>query len=424
MILIIYAILMLVFLIGAALTAGLESATVGADKIRLRSRGDKAKHALKIKDNPNDFVTALLVGTNICHIAGTSLLTYIVEQLIETNQTLSVYSEQLYIAVPIVMTVVLLIFTEIIPKTYFQQKSESLLIVFAPFLKVLKVVLSPFSIPIMWIILKGAKLFGVKLHDDTADISRDELKVLFTEGHKEGVITRKEQEIIDSIFNFGVTYAREIMVPLVDLKMIESETTIKQLVMEYKHIPHMIIPVFKERVDNIIGYLNVMELFKAKLNEPVTKYMHKPTFVPETKMIDDLFYEMEHDKNTGIFVVDEYGGCAGLITIDDIAEELVGDYSTIPAEETTLYSKNQTGEYVVDASVDIDDLNDEFEIGLPKRGYETLSGFLSWMLERLPKKNDKVKYRNVSFRVIKATDRTCEQVAIKLSKGKSGGKKK
>ncbi len=417
----IYYIIIAAFILLAGYFSGTETAIISTSKLKLKtiinnSKAKKAKRVLALIENPDKVLSSLLVGTNLCVVSAASLSSMLfIRKYGESGEYYSTF----------VLTIIILIFGEILPKAVFRKISIPILINTIGFLEITTYLFTPF-VNVIVKIVRTIPIFK-KIKKDKAEIflTREDLKTIFSITAKKGVIKEFDKKILYSVFDFGVTYAREIMVPLVDIVLISKNKKVIDVVKLSEKVGFSKIPVFEKQVYNIIGYINVNDLFKAKSSETLNKYIHKAYYVPETKKIDELFVEMNNKHLPIVFIVDEYGGVSGLITLEDIVEEIVGEI-----EDETNYREEESikiagkNEWLVSGGLDIDDLYEEIGLKLPKSGFETVAGFIEYHLGKIPKRNELFIYNNYQFKVIERTDRSIEKVKIKKIEKKLRKRKK
>ncbi|MBU1078739.1 MAG: hemolysin family protein, partial [Spirochaetes bacterium] len=245
-------------------------------------------------------------------------------------------------------------------------------------------------------------------------LTKEDLKTIFHIGVKQGLIDESNKEIFYSLFEYSSTYVREIMVPLVDIELVGDNKKVLDIVKKSKKTGYSRVPVFKEHVYNVVGYVNVLDLFDATAGESISKYVRPPYYVPETKKIDDLFIEMNDNKLPMVFVVDEYGGVSGIVTQEDIVEEIVGEIDEKPQEEQKeLISRVNNFEWEVSGDLNIDDINEKIDLDLPKEGFETIAGFVEYFLGKIPSRKETFIYKGYKFIVSEATPTCVEKVKIK-----------
>ncbi len=249
--------------------------------------------------------------------------------------------------------------------------------------------------------------------------SEEELRKLIDDGERQGVIEEEEHEMFRSILKFGDTIAREVMVPRIEMLCIREDAPFEQVLNFISEDGHSRIPVYRESIDNIVGVLYVKDLirllFADKNNFNVSNMMRPPFFIPETKRISELLREFQHKKVHLAIVVDEYGGTAGLVTIEDLLEELVGEiedeYDT--ASEDMLVVDEQDKQAVsVDGRLEIDQLEEYFQIPLKEDDYETVGGLIFNLLERIPFQGEQITFKGLQFTVEKVDERRIHRVKI------------
>lgn len=417
---IIFYIIIGVFVLLSAYFSGAETAFISVNKIKLKSMelsNSKKKKAVKLLDiinDPNRTLSSLLVGTNISVVASTSIATMIL---------IRQYGSQGEYYATLIMSVILLIFGEILPKAVFRKIANGVLINTLVFLNFSINFFRPIIDFIIFIIKHMPGLKHLEKKQKNIFLTREDLKTIFHIGVKQGVIDENNKEIFYSLFEYGSTYVREIMVPLVDMISIEKNKKILDLIKISKNTKYSRIPVFENHVYNIIGYINVLDLFEAKSSELINKYIRSPYYVPETKKIDDLFIEMNDKKLPIVFVVDEYGGVSGLLTQEDIVEEIVGEIDQKPQEEEKeqleLVHQN---EWVLSGDLNIDDINEKIDLFIPKEGFETIAGFIEYFLGKIPNNKETFAYNGYKFTVVEATPTGINKVRIKKIKKKKQGK--
>ncbi|HON81914.1 MAG TPA: hemolysin family protein [Methanoregulaceae archaeon] len=375
--------LLLLFIVCLALSAFFSSSEVALisitrAKVRtLINEGKKGSESLAaLKETPNRFLIAILIGNNIVNVAAAAIATAV---------TISIFgSVGVGIATGFVV-ILLLIFGEIGPKTYAARHTERLaLSVSKPVL-----ILTRIFSPIIWIIEKVTGHFGTTAAVGEALVTEEEIKEWIEVGKEEGTIEQEEREMLYSVLEFSDTLTREIMTPRVDVALIEDTKTLDEAMQFFNEMGFSRIPVFHDSVDNIIGILNIKDVFSTvfsgKRQTPIRDLMYDPFFVPETKKIDDLLKELQVRKVQIAIVLDEYGSFVGIVTVEDILEELVGDILDEFDHEEPVIQKMGEGTYLVDAKIWVEDLNEALNINLPvHESYETIGGLLIDRLGHIP----------------------------------------
>ena len=378
-----YFLPVLLFVICLGLSAFFSSSEIALisltrTKVRtLLNDGRKGSESLAtLKETPNRFLISLLVGNNIVNVAAASIATAI---------AISIFGD-VGIGIAIVVVVLLmLIFGEIGPKVYASKHNEQLALSFATPVLYLTRILNP----LIWGIEKITGKFGAPSALGEPGVTEEEIKEWIEVGKEEGTIEQEEREMLYSVLEFGDTNAREIMTPRVDVALIEDTRTLNEAMQVFNETGFSRLPVYHDSVDNIIGILNIKDVFSAafsmKKGIPIRELMYDPYFVPETKKIDDLLKELQLRKVQIAIVLDEYGSFIGILTVEDILEELVGDILDEFDREEPEIQKTGEGIFLVDAKLWVEDLNDELDISLPvHESYETIGGLLIERLGHIP----------------------------------------
>jgi putative hemolysin len=382
-------ILLLLFVVCLVLSAFFSSSEVALisitrAKVRtLLNDGRKGSKALsELKERPNRFLIAILIGNNVVNVAAATIATAV---------TISIFGNiGLGIATGVVV-ILLLFFGEIGPKIYAARHTERLA------LSVSKPVLYFTRIlgPVIWGIEKITGKSGAPSAIGEATVTEEEIKEWIEVGKEEGTIEQEEREMLYSVLEFSDTIAREIMTPRVDVAMIEDTRSLDEAMQIFTETGFSRLPVYHDSVDNIIGILNIKDVFSTafsgKKSIPIKDLMYDAFFVPETKKIDELLKELQVRKVQIAMVLDEYGSFTGIVTVEDILEELVGDILDEFDKEEPEIQKIGDGIFVVDAKMWVEDLNDELDISLPvHESYETIGGLLIERLGHIPHPGESV----------------------------------
>jgi len=336
--------------------------------------GSKAVAALK--ESPEHLLITILVGNTIVNIAAAAIATAIAIQIFG--------SIGVGIATGVVV-IVLLIFGEIGPKIYAARASETFALTIAPVILFLSKILSP----VIWVVERVSPTLGLGKETPEPAVTEEEIKEWIDVGKEEGTIEQEEQDMLYSVLEFGDTTAREIMTPRVDVTMIEDTTTFEEAIRIFSDTGLSRIPVYHDTVDNITGILNVKDVFSAMVirrkESTIREIMYDPMLVPDTKKIDDLLKELQVHRVQMAIIIDEYSSFVGIVTVEDILEEIVGDILDEHDKEEPEVQKLAEGVYVVDARKWVEEINEEFNLILPlDESYETIGGLLIDRLGHLP----------------------------------------
>ena len=373
-------------LVFSAFFSSSEVALISITRAKVRTllnEGKKGSKSLSaLKETPNRFLIAILIGNNIVNVAAAAIATAV---------TISIFGD---IGVGIatgVVVILLLFFGEIGPKIYAARNTEKLALAVSKPVLLLSRILSP----VIWGIEKITGRFGASAAVGETMVTEEEIKEWIEVGKEEGTIEQEEREMLYSVLEFGDTLTREIMTPRVDVALIEDIRTLDEAMQLFNETGFSRIPVYHDTLDNIIGILNIKDVFSTafsgKRNLPIRELMYDPFFVPETKKIDDLLKELQVRKVQIAIVLDEYGSFVGIVTVEDILEELVGDILDEFDREEPEIQKIGEGTYLVDAKIWVDDLNDELDVSLPvHESYETIGGLLIDRLGHIPHPGESV----------------------------------
>jgi CBS domain containing-hemolysin-like protein len=247
-------------------------------------------------------------------------------------------------------------------------------------------------------------------------VTEEELRTMIEIGGEEGALDKEEQEMIHSIFEFGETAVREVMIPRIDMICVEIGTGRDELLRLITTAGHTRIPLYEGNVDTIRGIIHAKDLIKSMSQSSdridLLSIARKPYFIPETKKIDDLLREFQKKKMHMAIVVDEYGGTSGLVTLEDLLEEIVGDIQDEFDLEEPLFSQIDSYTYAVDAGINIDDLNEMLKVNLPSDGFETLAGFIFNQMGKVPEEGERFQYHDLTFIIEKVTKQRITRVRI------------
>jgi putative hemolysin len=381
--------LLLLFIICVVLSAFFSSSEVALisitrAKVRtLLNDGRKGSEALTVlKEKPNRFLIAILIGNNIVNVAAAAIATAVM---------VSIFGD---IGVGIatgVVVIILLFLGEIGPKVYAARNTEQL----ALSVSTSVLFLTRFLSPVIWGIEKMTGRLGAPAAISEPTVTEEEIKEWIEVGKEEGTIEQEEREMLYSVLEFADTMAREIMTPRVDVALIEDIQPLENAMQIFNETGFSRLPVYHDSVDNIIGILNIKDVFSTAFSGkgeiPIKDLMYDAFFVPETKKIDELLKEMQVRKVQMAIVLDEYGSFTGIVTVEDILEELVGDILDEFDREEPEIQKIGDGVFLVDAKIWVEDLNDELDISLPvHESYETLGGLLIDRLGHIPHPGESV----------------------------------
>jgi CBS domain containing-hemolysin-like protein len=358
----------------------------------------------RIAEDPAPYLNVVLLLTLLATIGGTTLATSLaVRHFHRAGEIIST----------ILMTIVLFVFAEVTPKTFAIQQTERVGLLTAPTLVFVTRLVGPFAKGLLR--LANAIMPGKGLKQGPY-ITEQEIRASAEVASEEGEIEDEEKELIHSIFEFGDTIVREVMVPRPDVVAIEDDKTLRDvqaLVLEHGYSR---IPVFKEDLDDVLGIVYAKDVLKAlhqgKQDAPLAEVVREPHYIPETKKVAELLREMQRDKFHIALVTDEYGSVSGLVTLEDLLEELVGDIADEYDREEPELVQVADGLYRVSGKASIDDVNDLLDVELPDEEWDTVAGLLLELFGRIPKDGDEVGFQGLSFTAEQVQGRRIAQVLI------------
>jgi len=397
-ILIFELIALLGFIILSAFFSSTETALFSINKLKLKKMQKeeennwRIKSIVKLLDDPQRTLISILIGNMFVNISASSLATYLAIKTFG-NIGMGIASG--------VMIFTILVFGEIVPKSLAVANAEAISKKVAKPIEIISTGLLPL-IKIFKVIINALYyFFGKKSFKVKKEITEEDLITLIDAGEDEGIIEEEEKEMIKNIFEFGDTMVKEVMIPRVDMACIPSDIKLDSILKLIKKMGHSRIPVYEETIDNIIGILYAKDLlviyeqwFTSKDKFSLKDIIRKTYFVPENKKINELLDIFQKDRIQIAIAIDEYGGTAGLITMEDVVEEVVGEIIDEYDKEIKLFEITGDNTVIADAIISIDKINEILEIEIPENDFETLGGFIFDLLGRVPKKGEKIKYRN------------------------------
>ncbi len=345
----------------------------------------------RLRENPSKLLGTILVGNNIVNIGATSIGTVLaIEYFGDAGVGIATG----------IMTVLVLIFGEITPKTLAAQNSEKVSLIVARPISLLTYLLSPIVFFFTKIAGLFTRLLGGKSNANLPTITEDELKTMVNLSEEEGVIKDHEKTMICNVFDFDDQLIKDVMIQRTDIVAINMNATYDEIMNIIKTEQYSRYPIYNKRIDNIVGILNVKELVFYRNSEEVfdiKKFMKKPYYTFEYLKTSELFREMKKRRTHMAVVIDEYGGTAGIITIEDLLEEIVGDISDEYDIQTKEIETIREGEYVVDGSTRIEQLNEQIGTRIESEHYDSIGGFIIGEIGRLPQQGESIEYENTKF---------------------------
>lgn len=403
-------IILAVLLILSAFFSASETALMSLSKIRIKTMVDgdipRSKEILKLVESPSNLLGAILVGNNIVNIGASALATSI---------AIKHFGDKGVGIATGIMTFIVLIFGEITPKSLAAQNSEKISLKVVRLLSLFVMILKPITLVMVKITNGIIILLGGKLSNRQPFVTEEEIKTMVNVGHEEGVLEGEEKKMIHNVFEFGETKVTDVMTPRTYMVAIEKNSSYEEVIDLFKKQRFSRIPVYEQSMDNIIGVLHLKDLFLCEMEKgsfDITKYIKEPYFTLEFKLTTQLFREMRDKGKQMAIVVDEYGGTAGVITIEDLVEEIVGDIHDESDEIIHEIEVVKEDEYIVLGIARIDSVNDLIGVNINSEDYDSIGGFVLGLFGRLPETGQLIEHDNITFVVEKMLRNRIEKLRI------------
>ncbi len=410
---IVQIIFLVILLLLSAFFSSAETALTTVNKVKIRSLADegnaRAELVLKVTEESNKMLSAILIGNNVVNLSASSLATALAIRLLG-NAGAGIATG--------ILTFLILIFGEISPKTMATLHATRISLRYARIIWFLMVVLTPLIYVINRLSMGFLRLLRVDPNQNEGAITEEELKILVDESHESGAIEVEEKEYIHNVFDFTDATAKEIMIPRIDMTMVDVNWSYDKLVEIFREDMFTRLPVYEDETDNIIGLINMKDMILADRQEDfsIRRYLRKVYFTYEQKNTAELFEEMRKERLSLAIVLDEYGAVAGLVTLEDLLEELVGEIRDEfdGNEEDDLVQINDR-EYQVLGSMNLEDLCDELSLGFESDDYDTIGGYLTGLFDHFPAKGEMyVTSEGIILRVDEVDKKRITKVHLKL----------
>lgn len=389
----IQAVTIVLMILLSAFFSSAETAMTTVNRIRIQAlieQGDKRAIILdKVISNSSKMLSTILIGNNIVNISASSLM---------TTLTIQVLGNVYVGAATGVLTLIILLFGEITPKTLASLHAEKIALSYAKIIYFLTVILTP----VVFIVGKLGNgvmfLLRVDPNAKTNPMTEHELRTLVNVSQEDGVIEREEKQMIYNVFDFGDSAAKDVMIPRIDMTFVDINSTYDELMEIFREDMHTRFPVYEENTDNIVGIINIKDLILYPKNQEfsIQKILREPYFTYEYKRTADLMVEMRKASVNLAIVLDEYGSTAGLVTLEDLLEEIVGEIRDEydEDEEEDLKEIQPGKEYIALGSAKLDDINEALSIHLESEDYDSVGGYIIEQLDSLPSQGQSVTLEN------------------------------
>ena len=414
---VIQLVILLVLLILSALYSGAETALTTVNEIKLNTlaeAGDRrAIRVLDLLDKKSRMLSAILIMNNIVNLSASALVTTLTARIWGNN----------YIAVSTgVLTLIILVFGEINPKTIATIHNETLSLRLGAVVIFTMKVLTPVIFIVDRLSMLFLKILRIDPEQARSVLTENELRTILDASHEEGVIESGEREMIDNVFDFGDSLAKDVMIPRIEMTCVNVDANYWELKEQFEVHKYTRIPVYEESTDNIVGIINMKDvLFYEDINNfNIRNVMREANFTVEYKKTNELMVEMRQNHISMILVLDEYGDTVGLITLEDLLEEIVGEIrDEFDEDEENLIQEIGERQYLVDGSLKIDDINDALGLTLNSENYDSIGGMIIEKLERVPEVGDTVELEDGTVLTTVQMDKNhIEQIRMELPEEK------
>lgn len=403
---------LVVLLVLSAFFSSSETALTTVNKIRIRTlaeAGDsRAIILLKVVEEQGKMLSAILIGNNIVNLTASSLM---------TTLTISLLGSKAVGFATGILTLLILVFGEITPKTLSTISAETIALKDAKIIYGLMVVLTPVIYVVNQLSLAVLLLMRVDPNAKRDTITEDELRTIVEVSHEEGVIESEEKKMINNVFDFGDSVAKDVMVPRIDMTMADVNASYDELIDIFREEKYTRIPVYEENTDNVIGIVNMKDLLLIddRENFHIRDYLREPLYTYEYKKTAELMVEMRQTFNNIVIVLDEYGATAGLITLEDMLEEIVGEIrDEYDEDEEDSLIETAPGQYSVEGAMKLDDLNDRLGLELESEDYDSVGGLVIGLLDHLPDEGEEVEENGIQFIVEKVDKNRIDRIKLVL----------
>lgn len=395
----IFQLFSLVALLGlSAFFSSAETSFVSVNLIRIRALADDGSKAaarvVRITDNSAKMLSAILIGNNLVNITASSLATTLAMDLTDNNYAVSLATG--------LLTVLVLIFGEITPKTLATLYPEKLALIYSRLILMLMWCLTPVIYIINKLSMFVLYIMRIDPNKRRSSITDAELRTMVEVSHEEGLIENEERDMIKNVFDFGDSMAKDVMIPRIDMVCISIESTYKEIIDTYLEYKYTRFPVYKDSVDNVIGIINVKDLLAYSENSPfnVNDILRQPYYTYEFKKTFELMEELRKTRSNITIVLDEYGSTVGMISLEDLLEEIVGEIrDEYDDDEEDMITTISPTEYILSGMTRLDDIDELLNTSLESDDYDSISGLVIDRLDRLPQVGDTVQCDNITFQV-------------------------
>ena len=385
---IVQVLIIIILLLLSAFFSSAETALTTVSRVRILTLADdgnkRAKKVLAITDNKAKMLSAILIGNNIVNLYASSLVTTFAGRI---------FGSQWIAFTTGVLTLIILIFGEISPKTISTLKAEKISLAYSGIIGALMWILTP----VIWVVNKISMAFlfmlGVDARQKEQSFTEDELRTIVDVSHEEGVLEHEEHEMINNVFDFGNSRARDVMIQRIDMTCASIDSTYDEIIDIFRAEKYTRLPIYKDSIDNVVGIINVKDLLLYSSGDDfhVSEILREPYYTYEFKKTSELMEELKKTSTNITIVLDEYGSTVGMITLEDLLEEIVGEIrDEYDYDEEDCITKINDNEYLLNGMTKLDDLNELLGTDYDSEDYDSVSGLVIDKLERLPHDGDEI----------------------------------
>lgn len=420
-------IILIILVLVNAFFAGSEIALISLNKNKIRSQMEegnkKSKILYKLIEIPTRLLSMIQVGVTLSGFLNSALASDVfADVLVEfmVGAGIPMTRSIAMVIITLLLTIVTLIFGELVPKRIAMNSPEKFSNAIAYPLYIIYRAVIPLVHALSFLTNLVLRLIGIDPDKNDNQVTEEEIRLMVATSSEEGEIDDSEKEMIDNIFEFNDTIVEDVMTHRVDVEALDIDTSYEEVLKYFETAKYTRIPIYEKTLDDVVGILHAKDVLSciSRMNDisefSLKEIIRKPVFVPDSKMIDQLFYELKAEKTHIAIVIDEYGGTAGIVTMEDLIEEIVGEvfdeYDDIPVG----YRKIGEGKYLMDGSLELDEVEKILDIDLPVDEYDTLNGFIVSKLGRLPEEDDRssIEDEGYRFRILKVDEKVIEQVKV------------
>lgn len=425
-------IILIVLILINAFFAGSEIALISLNKNIVKAKmeqGDKrANIVYKLVDVPTRLLSMIQIGVTLSGFLNSALASDVfADRLVSVMVNLGFSSLSLgtlrslsMLVITLVLTLITLVFGELVPKRIAMNNPEKFSFAVAYPIYIIYRLTLPLVHGLSFVTNLVLKLMGIDPNKNDHQVTEEEIRLMVATSSEEGSIDDSEKEMIDNIFEFNDTTVADVMTHRVDVEALDIHSSYDEVLTYFENSQYTRIPIFEKTLDDIVGILHAKDVLRciSEMDDMkdflLTEVIRKPVFVPDSKLIDKLFYELKAEKTHIAVVIDEYGGTAGIVTMEDLIEEIVGEvfdeYDEVPVD----YQKIGKDKFIMDGSMELDDVEKLLAIAMPIDEYDTLNGFMISRLGRLPSENDNsiIEYEGYSFRIIRVDEKVIEKIKV------------